>query len=541
MPTRITCISLVLLVAACGADKEADNQAIEGMQKSTLEVTTYQGAVRGTWADEAAGIRRFMGIPYAQAPVGELRWRPPQAPAAWNGVREADQPGAACWQPVNEEQFVWSRGQFQRSEDCLFLNVWSAQTFDAAPVMVWFHGGAHTAGMGHDRIFDGTNLARRDVVVVTVNYRLGAFGFLAHPALQDESDHGSAGNYGLLDKMAALNWIRDNISQFGGDPDNVTIFGQSAGSQSVCALMASPLAEGLFHKAIGQSAACVNPMPERDPAGLERGARLVDALGTGADLAAMRAAAPEDVLAATEASGWANASRIVTDGWVLPDAADRIYAAGGQARIPLLLGSLSHEGHLLFPLNDSLSEDDLNAYLDRVAGAQAAGIRAHYASPDLSPGQLQHAVATDLFMAYGMRRWATYQAATGQPTYLYFMDHAPPAFRLYVPDRPDLQLPQGPRSAGAYHSGDLAYVFDNTRTVGHAWQDDDHAFSDLIATYWTNFAKTGDPNGEGLPAWQPYDAGEKATMLLQENATQTVKGVRREVLDLWDQRFAEAT
>ncbi len=536
MPTRITCICLVLLVAACGAD----NENVAPMQTSTLEVTTYQGVLRGAWADEAAGIRRFMGIPYARPPLGELRWRPPQAPAVWDGVRDAGRPGAACWQPVNEEQFVWSRGQFERSEDCLFLNVWSDRALEGAPVMVWFHGGAHTAGMGHDRIFDGTNLARRSVVLVTVNYRLGAFGFLAHPALQEESAHDSAGNYGLLDKMAALNWIRDNIGQFGGNPDNVTIFGQSAGSQSVCALMASPLAEGLFHKAIGQSAACVNPLPERDAAGLERGARLVEALGIDQNPKEMRAASPEAVLAATASSSWANGSRIVTDGWVLPEAADSLYAAGRQAKVPLLLGSLSNEGHLLFPLNDSLSEADLDAYLDRTAGAQAAGLKAQYADAP-SPGQMQHAIATDLFMAYGMRRWAAHQANAGQRAYLYFMDHTPPAFRLYVPDQPDLQLSQGPRSAGAYHSGDLAYVFNNTRNVGHDWLEEDHTFSDVIAGYWTNFAKTGDPNGEGLPAWQPYDSNGKATLLMKEGATQTVGCVRREILDLWDQRFADAT
>lgn len=536
MPTRITCFCLVLLVAACGVDSES----MAPTTAATLEITTYQGVLRGAWADEAAGIRRFMGVPYAKPPVGELRWRPPQAPLTWQGVRDAASPGAACWQGVNEEQFVWSRGQFERSEDCLFLNVWSDQWLEGAPVMVWFHGGAHTAGMGHDRIFDGTNLARRGVVLVTVNYRLGAFGFLAHPALQDESDHGSAGNYGLLDKMAALNWIRDNIGQFGGNPDNVTIFGQSAGSQSVCALMASPLAEGLFHKAIGQSAACVNPLPERDPAGLERGARLVEAMGITQSLPEMRAASPDAVLAATASSGWANASRIVTDGWVLPEPADKIYAAGRQAQIPLLLGSLSNEGHLLFPLNESLSEDDLNAYLERTAGAQAADLKRHYAK-EATPGQRQHAIATDLFMAYGMRRWAAYQAGAGQSAYLYFMDHTPPAFRLYVPDQPDLQLTEGPRSAGAYHSGDLAYVFNNTRTVGHDWREDDHTFSDLVATYWTNFAKTGDPNGAGLPEWQTYDSNGKATLLMKEGATQTTDGVRREILDLWDQRFAEAT
>ncbi len=204
------------------------------------------------------------------------RWVAPQAALPWQGVRQATAPGPACWQIMDTEQFVWSRGHFERSEDCLYLNIWTSSEQQNKPVMVWFHGGSHTSGMGHDTIFDGTNLARQDVVLVSVNYRLGPFGFLAHPALAEESSHNSAGNYGLLDKLAALNWVRDNIAQFGGNPDNVTIFGQSAGSQSVCALMASPLSRGLFHKAIGQSASCTQPIADKDAAGLERGDTLSD-------------------------------------------------------------------------------------------------------------------------------------------------------------------------------------------------------------------------------------------------------------------------
>ncbi len=538
MLRHIIAIASVTLCVACGQD---DN-SLNGSEPVAPIVTTYQGKLRGAWVDDDQTIMRFLGIPYAKPPVGSLRWRPPEAPMGWNDVRTAAAPGAACWQPVKEEGFVWSRGDFERAEDCLYLNVWAPHDAENAAVMVWFHGGAHTAGMAHDRIFDGANLARRGVVLVSVNYRLGALGFLAHTALSEESSHASSGNYGLLDKMAALNWVRDNIVQFGGNPDNVTIFGQSAGSQSVCALMASPLAQGLFQKAIGQSAACVNPLPASDPGGLARGAKLVETLGISADADAMRKVTPEQLLAATVESGWANASRIVTDGWVLPEPPDRIFAAQRQAKVPLLLGSLSNEGNQLFPIDQSLDETGLDAYLARVAGEQAAGIKAHYASElATSAGLAQREVATDLFMAYGMRRWATYQAATGQPTYLYFMDHSPPAFRLYVPDKPDLALRDGPRSAGAYHSGDLAYVFDNTRLVGHDWQAADHAFADEVATYWTNFAKNGSPNDEKLPQWPQHTPDGRATQLLKEGATRTEPGVRRAVLDLWDQRFAEAT
>ena len=504
-----------------------------------LTIDTYQGQLRGYWADEPRQIRGFKGIPYARPPIGDLRWRPPQAAQNWQGVRQASEPGPACWQPTRVEQFVWSRGAFAASEDCLYLNVWStASADDPAPVMVWFHGGAHTAGMGHDRIFDGTRLAEHGVVAVTINYRLGPFGFLAHKALVDESDHDSAGNYGLLDKIAALNWVRDNIAQFGGDPANVTIFGQSAGSQSVCALMASPLARGLFHKAIGQSAACVDATPRKDEAGLERGSALVEALDGATDLTAMRAATPQQIMQAAEASNWASASRIVTDGWVLPKSPDAIYAAGEQTQVPLLLGYLSNEGYLLFPLNEQLDQEGLHAYAERIAGDQADALLINYSDTLAgSPGLAQREISTDLFMAYGMHRWATHHQRSGQPTYLYFMDHKPPAFRLYVPGNPDLELAGGARSAGAYHSGDLAYVFANTRLVGVDWQEEDHALSQQIAQYWTNFARSGDPNGAGLPQWPRFD--NHNTMVLNETHSQVRQDIKRDILAIWDQRFSD--
>ncbi|NNF16520.1 MAG: carboxylesterase family protein, partial [Gammaproteobacteria bacterium] len=241
----------------------------ESNDKSALHIKTYQGDLQGIWADDQ--IRVFKGIPYAAAPIEERRWQPPHAPEPWSDVRSANEFGPACWQTPSPDAFVWSRQEFPRSEDCLYLNIWSDAGNTSKPVMVWFHGGAHTGGMSHEKIFDGTRLASKGVVLVSINYRLGPLGFLAHPLLNQESAQKSSGNYGLLDKIAALNWINENIAQFGGDPNNITIFGQSAGSQSVCTLMASPLANGLFHKAIGQSASCVSPLPSPDPDGKRRG------------------------------------------------------------------------------------------------------------------------------------------------------------------------------------------------------------------------------------------------------------------------------
>ncbi len=503
-----------------------------------LHVRTLYGQVLGRWADTAESVRAFYGLPYARPPLGNLRFRPPEAAIPWQGERSAQTPGPACWQAINSETFVWRRGVFPRSEDCLYLNVWSEATAQDQAVMVWFHGGGHTGGMAHEKIFDGTTLARHGVVVVTVNYRLGPFGFLAHPALAAESSHNSSGNYGLLDKIAALNWVRDNIAQFGGNPDNVTIFGQSAGSQSVCALMVSPLARGLFHKAIGQSAACLQPTATTDANGWLRGERLAQALDGGATPNALRAATPDQLLEAAAASGWAAGSRIVTDGWVLPETPETLYARSQQAKIPLLLGSLANEGHELLPLPEDLDEFELETDLEQWIGADLAPrLLAQYPTQLAhSAGLAQRDIRTDLFMTWAMRRWADYQSATHAPTYLYFLDHPTPAFRLYWPDNADLALPAGPKSVGAYHSGDLAYVFGNTRHVGMGWDDTDHALSDLMVRYWTQFAKTGNPNMQHLPPWPNYNRDARHTLVLQSNP-QIVQGVRRAILDLWDQRF----
>jgi para-nitrobenzyl esterase len=221
-------------------------------------VQTTAGELEGTWADETEGVSVFRGVAFAQAPVGNLRWRPPAAVKPWEGARMATDFGPACWQARGPDDSPYARGDLSRDEDCLTLNVWtpSQGPEDRLPVMVWFHGGGHSSGVGSAKIFDGTAGARKGVIMVTANYRLGPLGFLAHPALTAESDHGSSGNYGILDHIATLAWVRDNIAAFGGDPGNVTIFGQSAGSWSVCALQASPLARGLFQKAIGHSGGC---------------------------------------------------------------------------------------------------------------------------------------------------------------------------------------------------------------------------------------------------------------------------------------------
>ena len=241
-----------LLVLSAGTVPGAAGQPLGPVVETSL------GTLAGERVAGHEDVLVFRGIPYAEPPVGDARWRPPIAKGAWDGTRAAATFGPACWQGLTPETSIYTRGDLERDEDCLYLNVWTAaaDAAEARPVMVWFHGGGHSGGWGSAKVFDGTALAQKGVVLVTINYRLGAFGFLAHPALSAESAHDSSGNYGLLDKVAALEWVRDSVGAFGGDPGNVTIFGQSAGSWSVCYLMASPLAAGLFHKAIGHSGGC---------------------------------------------------------------------------------------------------------------------------------------------------------------------------------------------------------------------------------------------------------------------------------------------
>jgi len=495
-----------------------------------------EGQVTGVASPYDESITVYRGLPYAAPPVDDLRWRAPVAPVAWAGVRSADTFADSCYQPRHSSSFVWRREDFPVSEDCLYLNVWTSGTVDQKPVMVWFHGGSHVSGQGHSLIFDGTTLAQRDVVVVTINYRLGPLGFLAHPWLSaeasTETQTGASGNYGLMDKIAALQWVNRNIGALGGDPNNVTIFGQSAGSQSVCSLMTAPAAQGLFHKAIGQSAACVNPLTKADANGYQRGRALADALGA-SSIEALRAAEPDALLEAMGASDWESGSRITIDGNVLPKWPDEAFAAGEQSKIPLMLGFLSNEGHELFPINNGLTEPELRGFLAYVAGDRADELVAQYDAENMSPGELQHAISTDLFMAHGKRLWASYHAEAGQDTFLYFMDHVPPSFHIYMPDQPFLELEGGPRSGGAYHSGDLAYVFGTLDKVGYDWNEADRKVSDQIVDHWTQFAKTGNPNKSGSSDWPAFNTEDLHTRVINETP-ETVGGVRNTIMSIFD-------
>ena len=548
--SKAPALASLLALFACGppgggdaAAGSATGDAGGGAVPLGTTVETSAGALEGEYADDARDLLVFRGVPYAQPPVGDARWRPPAPVEPWDGVRPAQAFAPACWQRPNDLLSLYARGDLDRSEDCLHLNVWTpaADAAAALPVMVWYHGGGYNAGAGSPRIFDGAALARRGVVLVTLNYRLGPFGFLAHPALTAESPRASSGNYGLLDQIAALEWVRDNAAAFGGDPGNVTIFGQSAGSWTVCYLMASPLAKGLFHKAIGQSGGCfegerphladATGEPGAEQSAHDAGLAAAAALGVEGEgpeaAAALRALAPETVLDETLGSG------AVIDGWVVPRPPRAIFAAGEHHDVPVVVGATADEVNADLA-GGAPTRDELEASVRSRYGSAADELLAAYAGELAdSPTTAARQIRTDRRFVWEMRAWARAVEAAGNDAYLYFFSHAPPVFRLYVHDQPDLRVEGGRRSYGAYHSGELAYVFGNTGLVGLDWTDWDHELSRVITRYWTNFARTGDPNGEGLPAWPRYERATDRSMEFGAEV-RVVEGVRKAKLDLFD-------
>jgi len=520
-------LMLVILTVAC-------------TQQDPLSVRTQSGILVGTEAGDGSGVRAFLGVPYARPPVGPDRWRPPSEPASWEGVRVADRYGAACWQTRGRTASVYTKGIEEPSEDCLYLNVWTPPAgAEPSPVMVWFHGGGNTAGEGGSAVFDGTHLAQKGVTLVTVNYRLGVFGFFAHPALTMESEHASSGNYGLLDQIAALEWVHANIAAFGGDPSRVTIFGQSAGSTDTCLLMASPLAADLFHRAIGESGNCLRtslPLQagEGTASAHANGLRIASALGVdGQDMDAAERLRAIDAETLQETRTGVGTGPIV-DGWVIPRPPADLFASGDFNHVPLMTGWMADETKGLQPGLGSVTDAEYEPRVRRQYGADADRVLAAYAA--VARESVTEALfneTTDAGMGAGARRWVRTVAAAGGPTWLYYFSYAPPVFRLYITDDPHLDSPNGPRGMGAYHSGDLAYVFDNVGYVDVGWDDYDRHLADVISSYWVSFARSGDPNADGLPAWPQYDATKDELMQFGSTIA-AVRNPRADKLDLWD-------
>ena len=458
------------------------------------------GWLSGMVLDDDGTSRAYLGIPYAQPPVGELRWRPPQPPSSWEALYEAIEYGPSCPQLPFPEESLYARSNEERDEDCLYLNVWTAAATaeEKRPVMVWIHGGAFTRGSGARPAYDGTALAQKGVILVTFNYRLGVFGFLAHPALNAESEHGASGNYALLDQIAALKWVHRNIARFGGDPENVTIFGESAGSWAVSALVATPRARGLFHRAIGQSGALLRAshplfgkleqktLAEASAAGEE----LMEELGAH-DTESMRTL---DASALVEAAG-ATAVTPPVDGWVFEEPIHDIYASGRQADVPLLVGSNADEGTSLFGGSVSETWDAFAVEAEKLYGEQAPRFLALYPA-DADGGAWSAAMSSsrDALFTCEMRSWAD----SSKTAYLYYFTRVPPH--------------EERERYGAFHAAEIPYAFANigddaARGINGSieWDDEDRALAETMSSYWVNFATTGDPNGEGLPRWPAYD------------------------------------
>ena len=450
-------------------------------------------------ATSATGVRAFKGVPFAAPPVGEWRWKPPQPVVAWTGVRKVDATGPRCQQTSYATSSVFYEPPETTSEDCLYLNVWTAaKPGDKRPVMVWMYGGALVRGSGAVPTYDGTSLAKKGVIVVTINYRLGAFGYFAHPALTAESPQHSSGNYGTLDQVAALKWVQRNIAAFGGDPGRVTIFGESAGAWSVNVMMATPLAKGLFHRAIGESGGRFT-----------RGVRLADAEQAGVAFAknlgaetllALRALPAEKILAAT---GFRTIENV--DDWVLPDEVRNLFAQNKYNKVPVIVGSNGNESTTLGGANGlPKTMEEFRTRIRTQYGDMANEFDAVYpvkSEADIADAML--GAARDTTFTWHMREWARLNTAAGAKSYVYQFTHTDP-----IPTK----------GLGAYHTAEIEYVFNN---LWRDWPytDIDRSVADTMSNYWVNFAATGDPNGSGLTKWPAYDMKAEAYMDLGDTPT----------------------
>jgi len=490
-----------------------------------LVVNITSGSLKG--ATRQLGGAEFLGIPYAQPPVGDLRWHEPLPAKPWTGVRDATTFGAPCAQPILGD---WNRRDAEASkEDCLFLNVmtpvWPPKATARLPVMVWFHGGANAGGTASSALYKDGTLVQHGVVLVTVNYRLSIFGFMAHRALTQESPHHASGNYALSDQILALHWVHDNIVKFGGDPANVTVFGQSAGAIDAGLLMASPLAKDLFQRVIAESGSPFNFLPRSLAEAEHENEKLMASLKppAGDELKYLRERSVQELLEAVgkqDPQGIPIESPII-DRWVLPRSPAEVFAAGQQTPVTLLIGTTTREFGMAAPA------DEVRNFIQSVTGnlSERAFILYGLANGGTGKNDPIYGSAGDQWFADLVFRCpvttqAAWHAAASHPVYEYELQHAIP----------------GQEAQGAVHSADLPYVFGYFPKAGNIsgnFGETDFKLADLIETYWTNFAKTGDPNSSGVPKWPEFDGSQTYIEFTQDERVASAAGLRRPYCDLY--------
>ncbi|HUO97273.1 MAG TPA: carboxylesterase family protein [Rhizomicrobium sp.] len=481
------------------------------------------GAVEGVGED---GLTVYKGIPFAAPPLGELRWRAPQPVHPWNGVRKADRFAPACMQTG-----VSMPGEAppQTSEDCLYLNIWAPSGAKKLPVIVWIYGGGFTNGSAAMPLYRGDGLARKGAIVVTFGYRVGPLGFLALEELTRESPEHTSGNYGLMDEIAALKWVQKNIAAFGGDPQRVTIAGQSAGAACVSILMASPAAKGLFQRAIGESGGMFEPMAlapgyflnnaEKD------GQAYAAALGA-PSLAALRALPARDLFKANVDA----VSHPVIEPAVLPQSPYDVFAAGKQNDVPVLAGANEEEARALVKDLDAVTAATYDAEIVKHWGPLPAPLYDQYPhATDAQARQARLNFERDLRFAWDDWTWVKLESSTGHnAAYGYRFAHKPP----FPPDSPYAGW-------GASHFAELWYVFAHLDQEPWAWTADDRRLSDAMARYWVNFAANGDPNGPGLPAWPRFTKDDGRVLMLDDPIT-AAPTPHLDALQVFDQVYAQA-
>lgn len=479
------CLSFLLALSLLHI-KAQENSTI----KSSIEISTPLGKLAGVAENKA--VVAYKGIPYAKAPIGERRWKAPEPIEKWDGVREAKQFGPKAMQTnIFGDMVFRSNGT---SEDCLYLNVWKPVNTGKKPlpVLVYYYGGGFVAGDGSEPRYDGASMAEQGIIAVTVNYRLGVFGFLAHEELSKESEKGSSGNYGLMDQALALKWVYDNIAAFGGDPKKITIAGESAGSISVSALMASPMSKNMISGAIGESGSILGALPALPLAEVEKTGKRFMEMTKVNSIAELRALPADSILAYAGKFGLFNFNRSI-DGVFFPKDPETIFSTGEQANVPLLAGWNSEESNYRSIMgNEKITVDNFKKAISKRFGKNADALLKVYApANDNEVKQAANDLAGDMFISFSTWKWIEQQKQTGQPVYRYYYEQPRPG------------------NEGAAHSAEIEYAMGNLDgNKVFKWTEDDRKVSKIMQSYFVNFIKTGNPNGKGLPKWEKLEKGQ---------------------------------